>query len=87
MATPLGARVEWLHPTGPPELDRDPQGRHFTKTVAWEGETLVSTFKSRDIDDIVTRRWIERQGSTECLLQETCFQGVPFTRRFERFAE
>ena len=83
MPTPLGTRVEWLHPGGPPEIDRDPAGHVFTKTVAWDGAALVSTFKSEELSDVVTRRWVERHGSTERLLQETTFEGVSFTRTFE----
>ena len=41
MATPLGKRVEWLAVGGEPEADTDPQGRQYSKEVAWVGERLV----------------------------------------------
>lgn len=62
MTTPLGSRVEWLIPDGPPERDRDPAGNNFTKTCMWEGEHLVSLFKSKEgLADIVTRRWVDEK--------------------------
>lgn len=45
MPTPLGTRIEWLHPYGPAERDRDPQGHLFSKTVSWNEHRLISTFK------------------------------------------
>lgn len=88
MSTPLGTRVEWLQPYGPPECDVDPAGHHFEKTVAWKGEALVSTFKSKEISDVITRRHIEPApegtGARWMLVQATSFEGVTFTRCFLR---
>ena len=83
-STPLGTRTEWLHPNGPPEKDKDPQGHTFVKTVRWEGPKLVSTFRSEEISDVVTTRWIEEE---DVLVQETVFEGVRFMRRFKRIEE
>ena len=81
MSTPLGTRTEWLHPGGPPEKDKDPQGRTFAKTVHWDGPKLVSTFRSDEISDVVTTRWIEEE---DYLVQETAFEEARFMRRFKR---
>ena len=87
MSTPLGKRTEWLHPYGPPERDRDPQGDLFTKTVHWDGTRLVSTFVVVGRPDVVTTRWVEESGEATHLLQETAFEDVKFTRRFARIEE
>ena len=42
MNTPLGTRVEWLTPDGPPEKDRDPAGNNFMKTVKHANQTSGS---------------------------------------------
>jgi hypothetical protein len=87
-ASPIGKYLEWLHPGGAPTHETDPEGHAFRKTVSWDGERLVSTFKSDDISDVVTTRWIElqRQGSIAIMVQETRWEGVSFTRRFQRDA-
>ena len=41
MNTPLGTRVEWLTPDGPPEKDRDPAGNNFVKTVSMRGPWTI----------------------------------------------
>ena len=88
MSTPLGTRTEWLHPYGPAESDTDPQGHQFLKTVAWEGHRLVSTFRCKEIADVVTTRWIEADADgSEMLYQETAWEGVRFTRHFRRLDE
>ena len=87
MTTPIGTRIEWLHPNGPPERDYDPQGHSFVKTVHWEGPKLVSTFRSEAIADVVTSRWIEDAADGPMLVQETAFEGVSFTRWFLRMEE
>ena len=87
MSTPIGARTEWLHPNGPPEQDRDPAGRVFAKTVHWDGEKLVSTFRCDEISDVVTRRYLEDEDGATVLVQETAFEDYAFTRRFVREAD
>ena len=84
MATPLGTRNEWLHPYGPAETDKDPQGHTFNKTVRWEGEKLVSTFECEEIADVVTTRWLEHHEDLTYLLQETRYEDASFLRRFVR---
>jgi len=84
MATPLGQRIECLD-LQVAQLDMDPQGRRFLKTVQWQGDKLVSTFRSRDepplSGDIVTERWIDDKGQ---LVQVTSFENISFTRHFMR---
>lgn len=80
MTTPLGNRSEMLVPDGPPEKDTDPAGNNFTKTVLWEGEQLVSLFKSNEgLSDIITRRWLEDKGNDIWeLYQVSCRTPIPF---------
>ena len=87
MPTPLGTRVEWLHPNGPSEQETDPQGHNFMKTITWEDETLVSTFTCDTISDVVTTRRIEWRRGGDMLVQTTSWEDVSFTRRFQRVEE
>ena len=86
--TPVGGRVEWLN-VDAVEADSDPQGRSFSKVVAWRGNVLVSSFTCTDKpssllalrSNIVTERWLDDSGR---LHQLTTYESASFRRLYER---
>jgi hypothetical protein len=84
MASPLGERVEVLHPDGTTDAEVDPStGGALLKRSVWDGARLVTTARSEDggRSDVVTARWVDV--ATGQLVQHTTFEGVSYTRWFE----
>mmetsp|Transcript_41299 Transcript_41299/g.109521 ORF Transcript_41299/g.109521 Transcript_41299/m.109521 type:complete len:372 (-) Transcript_41299:148-1263(-) len=83
MASPMGARTEAFPLEGEQE-EKDLQGNVFLKTSSWEAGMLVARSRSQNgsMSEIVARRWIDPR--SQSLVQETSYDGVTYTRIFER---
>jgi len=83
MASPMGERHEYFPFEGAAE-EKDLQGNVFLKSSVWKDGTLIATSRSKDgkMTDIVAKRWIDPH--SRVLVQETTYDGVTYTRVFQR---